>query len=215
MGTPSERDHFKETVMGSVRVGVLLGLAVMSTSAGGCAGTKFYRVARFSPGEANAQVLRPAPQSTAYRVKYADADATRLSPVRGTKRIVARGEPLGFVTFTDGKVFAVAGQERIPLDNLPESTRYCVWTAKEKRTPQFTREVGKAVATAATVTAVGVAAGAIGIGAAALAATDHDDGCDRDSDRNPHHHEHQPHPDQTYRWGGPVEEAKPQPPAGR
>jgi len=195
--------------MSNIRSGVLLGLAVMLTAAGGCTSTQVFRMARFSPGQAVSEILDPAPKSAAYRVKYALADAKRLLPLPGAKRIVSEGDPLGFVTAPDGGVVAVAGPERIPLSNLPPSTRYCVWTTTDRRETQFTREMGKALATGIAVTA-----DAAVIASEAYAKThglddddDGDDDCVDDSGRNPrhhhdhdhhehhhHHHDHQPHP---------------------
>src|SRR4051812_18467235 len=103
--------------------------AALIASAGGCTSTKLTRVARYEPGRTPAEVRLPAPVSAAYRVKYADASGDGLRTLGGTQRIVGRGDTLGFVRAADGTLVAVAGDERIPLDKLPESARYCVWIA--------------------------------------------------------------------------------------
>src|SRR5439155_5780684 len=97
----------RRPVMRNVQAGVLLSVAVILNSAGGCTSTRVLRVARFSPDGSNAQVLHLAPKSAAYRVKYADAGANRLRPLPSSTRIVGRGQPLGFVTADDGRILAV------------------------------------------------------------------------------------------------------------
>lgn len=151
--------------------------ALLTLAACGCTSTHVTRVARFETARAADAVYTAAPASAAYKVKYADARGKGLKSVGGSKRIVRRGDPLGFATSPDGALVAVAGNERFPLDKLPPDARYCVWTAKEKRPTQFSREVGKATTTVATAALIG----AIGMGAAyteLLAADDRDDRCE-------------------------------------
>ena len=146
------------------RAWVLLHAALLALTTAGCTSTRVTRVARFEPAGGAGAVHRPAPKSAAYKVKYASARGDGLHTVGGTKRIVGRGELLGFATSPDGKIVAVAGDEQLPLDNLPPGARYCVWTFKEKRPTQFSRELSKATATAASAAVVGVAV----VGAASL-----------------------------------------------
>jgi hypothetical protein len=128
---------------------VVVPAVLVALCAGGCNSWKVTRLARFEPGRAAVRdVHRPAPQSAAYKVQYASASGKGLRTVGGTKRIVCEGQPLGFTEAPDGMVIAVAGEEQIPLDKLPVSARFCVWTTKERRPTQFAREVGKVAAAA-------------------------------------------------------------------
>ena len=113
----------------------------------GCMSTKTRRLARFDTGGGASPVIRPAPASGVYKVKYAGPTGRDLRALGGTGRIVGQGEPIGFTAAEDGTVVAVAGDEQIPLDRLPPGARYCVWSFKAKRPTQFTREVGKATDT--------------------------------------------------------------------
>lgn len=149
-------------------------LVAFLLTAGGCTSTRVLRVAPFEPGRSAGPVHRPAPQSAAYKVKYADAAGKELKTVGGSKRIVGRGEPLGFGTSPDGKIIAVAGDEQFPLESLPPTTRFCVWTSKQTRQTQFSKEVGKAAVTAVAVPVVG----ALLVGTAYLDAQEDD--CDEE-----------------------------------
>src|SRR5687767_9367817 len=104
---------------------LLVGLLLLPLLAGGCMSTKTRRLARFDTG-GDAPVIRPAPESAVYKVKYAGPIGHDLHAVGGTGRIVGEGEPIGFTTAGDGTVVAVAGDEQIPLDRLPPAARYCV-----------------------------------------------------------------------------------------
>jgi hypothetical protein len=173
--------------------------------AGGCTSTKLTRVARYDPGRAPAGVVREAPASAAYRVKYADASGTGLRTLGGTRRIVGRGDTLGFVRGPGGTLVAVAGEERIPLDKLPASARYCVWIARREQPSQFTREVGKAVGTAAVATATGAAVAGLATGAVALEIWEQKlerDACAEDQPRRPRYRRHHRH-GQRYQWVSP------------
>jgi hypothetical protein len=148
---------------------VVFSALLVALGAGGCNTWKVTRVARFEPGQPARDVHRPAPQSAAYKVRYASASGDELRTVGGTKRIVGEGRTLGFTAAPDGTVIAVAGDEQIPLDRLPPSARFCVWTTKERRPTQFTREVGKA---AGTVGGAALTGGAV-VGVAALHVATH------------------------------------------
>ena len=131
----------------------LIGVLALLLLAGGCTSTKTRRLARFDTG-GDAPVLRPAPESGVYKVKYAGRAGHDLHAVGGTGRIVGEGDLIGFTTTPDGTVLAIVGVEQIPLDDLPPEARYCVWSFKEKRATQFTREVGKATDTVGHAAAV-------------------------------------------------------------
>jgi hypothetical protein len=140
-----------------------------------------HRVARFDlgPVAAGDGVTRVAPATAVYKVKFADG-ADELRSHGGTRRVVRRGEPLGFATSPEGQVLAVAGAERIPLDRLPESARFCVWQHKVERPTQFTKEVGKAVGTTGAV--LGTAALVTGVVAVHVAAEVVEDAVSDDDD---------------------------------
>jgi hypothetical protein len=180
-----------------VAVPLALAVVLLALSGGGCTSTHVTRAARFEPAAAT-QSVRRAPQSAAYKVKYADVTGGGLRTVGGTKRIVGQGDPLGFALADDGTVVAIAGAEQIPLDDLPPTARYCVWIAKEQRPTQFSREVGKATLTVGGGLLVGALAGAEVLGAMA----DSDDDCDDASNagRNRHHRHHRH--GKSYRWVG-------------
>jgi hypothetical protein len=167
-------------------------VVIVALYAGGCARWDVTRLARFEPARSAGDVKRPAPVSAAYKVKYASTSGGGLRTLGGTKRIVAAGLPLGFTRGPDGTVVAVVGEEQIPLERLPPTTRYCVWTCKERVPTQFTREVGKAAATAGKAALVG----GFVIGSAFLEGVDNDDDCDDERPRAKHRR-------RGYRWVGP------------
>jgi hypothetical protein len=185
-------------------------LSILPLLAGGCTSTKTRRLARFDAGRA-APVLRPAPESGVYKVKYAGPAGHDLHAVGGTGRIVGEGEPIGFTTADDGTIVAVAGDDQIPLDRLPPAARYCVWSFKEKRATQFTREVGKATDTVGQAAAVagGVAlVGGLVVGNLYLDALAEEIRRDRCEERDRHRRK-----SRGYRWVG--AESAPQQPAAR
>lgn len=173
-----------------IRVVVLTcGIVLAGMGALGCTSNRTTRVARFEPGRSPEEVLRPAPASAAYKVKFTDASGEDLRSLGGSKRIVREGDPLGFARWPDGRIAAIAGDEQIPLDALPAAARYVVWTSREKRPTQFSREVGKAATTAVTLTGIGAAA----ISMAYLDSLEGDrDECDAKRHRR----------DRGYRWVG-------------
>jgi hypothetical protein len=170
---------------------------LVALCAGGCNSWKVTRLARFEPGRAAVRdVHRPAPRSAAYKVQYASASGDELRTLGGTRRIVGEGKTLGFTAAPDGTVVAVAGEEQIPLDKLPSSARFCVWTCKERRPTQFTREVGKAAGTVGGAALTGGAA----VGIAALHIATHPP---RRSDKECEERESRRGLPKGYRWVGP------------
>lgn len=186
-------------------------LLIVPLSAGGCTSTKTRRLARFDTG-GDAPVVRPAPESGVYKVKYAGPSGHDLHAVGGTGRILGEGDPIGFTTAGNGTIVAVAGGEQIPLDRLPPAARYCVWSFKEKRATQFTREVGKATDTVGQAAAVagGVAlVGGLVVGHLYLDALADEMKRERCEDRDRRRRK-----PRGYRWVGPQSPApqKPAPP---
>lgn len=195
------------------RAWTLLHAALLALTTAGCTSTRVTRVARFEPAGDAGAVHYPAPQSAAYKVKYASARGEGLRAVGGTKRIVGRGEPLGFATSPDGKVVAVAGDEQLPLDKLPPGARYCVWTFKEKRPTQFSRELGKVTATAASAAVFGAAV----VGVASLGvlnAAPEEDAAEEGEAGEQVRRERRRRP-RGYRWVGAVEEPQGVAPSGK
>ena len=178
-----------------IAVPSVLSVVLLALSDGGCTSTHVIRAVRFEPVQPG-EAVRRAPQSGTYKVRYADVAGGGLRTVEGTGRIVGQGDPLGFALAEDGTVVAIAGAERIPLDDLPPTSRYCVWIAKEQRQTQFSREVGKATLTVGTGFLVGALAGAEVLGA--MAASDGDDCDDASGAGGKRHHRH----GRTYRWVG-------------
>ena len=184
--------------IGAVVVVPCFSLALLALLSGGCTSTHVTRAARFEPAQ-KTEAVRRAPQAGAYKVKYADVAGGGLRTVGGTQRIVGRGDPLGFTRSPEGKVVAIAGDEQIALDKLPPTARYCVWIAKEQRQTQFSREVGKAAATAGAGVVVGALAGVEILGA--LAESNNDD-CDDSSDAGRNRHRRHQQQGKSYRWVG-------------
>src|SRR2546425_6992053 len=89
--------------------------AFLAAGADGCTKTGVQRVARFEPGAAWS-VQRAAPAASSYKIRYADFAGGGMKTVPGSRRVVDRGEPLGFRTAEDGTLLAVAGDETFPLD---------------------------------------------------------------------------------------------------
>ena len=191
---------------------LLAALLILPLLAGGCTSIKTRRLARFDT-RGDAPVLRPAPETGVYKVKYAGPAGHDLHSVGGTGRIVGEGETIGFTAAGDGTVMAVAGGEQIPLERLPPAARYCVWSFKEKRATQFTREVGKAGDTVGQAAAVagGVAlVGGLVVGQMYLEAMADEmtgDRCD-DRDRDRDRRRRRP---RGYRWVGQQSPAPQQP----
>jgi hypothetical protein len=124
-------------------------------------------------------------------VKWASDAKGPFRTVNQSKRLVARGERVGFATDDSGRVIAVAGREWFPLDRLPKGARYCTWTyqvEKETNLGKGLRTAGKAMGDAALVT--GAAAAVVALEAATAYAWDQAD--DDDAADHDHHHGHGP-----------------------
>src|SRR3954466_4391745 len=105
--------------------------------------TTLARVARYEPGRSPIGVHSAAPLTGTYVVRYAIGSSKRLRTIEGTARVVGRGGALGFATSDAGRVLAYACTETLPLPDIPESTRYFVWIAKEQKPKQFAHEFEK------------------------------------------------------------------------
>jgi hypothetical protein len=166
-----------------------LALVVLLLTACGCTATRERSVARYELGAA--AKVQPAPDSGIFKVKWASDAKGPFQTVTQTKRLVARGEKVGFATDDGGRVIAVAGREWFPLDRLPNGARYCAWTyqvEKETKLGKGLKTAGKAIGDAALVT--GGAAALVALEAATAYAWDQADD-DQTADHN-HHHGHGP-----------------------
>ena len=132
--------------------GRLIRLALCVALIGGCTRTRVDIVAKYHPG-APARVER-TPDVGVYKIKYATADRdAELRTLKGSKRFLGKGQPLGFAAGAGGEVVAVAGEERFPTA-LPADTRFCVWYTKSEEPTEFAlgaRATGEAVGKAAVV----------------------------------------------------------------
>ena len=158
----------------------------------GCTATRERSVARYELGAA--AKVQQAPDSGIFKVKWASDAEGPFKTVTQTKRLVAKGEKVGFATDDGGRVIAVAGREWFPLDRLPKGARYCAWTyqvEKETKLSKGLRTAGKAIGDAALVT--GGAAALVALEAATAYAWDQADDDDT-SDHEPHHGHGHPKP---------------------
>ena len=138
--------------------------------AGGCTQTRVTMVAKYQPG-APSRVDR-TPDVGVYKIKYAAGPAgEELHTLHGSKRFLGKGQPLGFVAGEDGRVIAVAGEERFPA-LFPEGTRFCVWYTKSEEPSDFARGAGDAAHKLGVAAVIG-AVGAVVV-LAALDSLDHD-----------------------------------------
>lgn len=170
---------------------VALTVALLSV---GCVKSKTSTFAKYERGAE--PLVRPAPEGGLYRVQWmAERDGEPESVVQ-SKRIIRRGDDLGFTTDPDGRVFAVAGPETFPLDKLPHGARYCAWSYKYERPTQFATNLRATADVAGKAAVIGVVGAGLIAGEIALQAFEGDDDCDEGDDRGGrhHHHGHKPKP---------------------
>jgi hypothetical protein len=168
----------------SIGVRLVCLLTCLSLIAGGCTHTSVKQVAPYQPGEPLRVSQTPA--VGIYKIKYASADDEELKTLHGSKRILGKGQPIGFERAEDGQVIAVAGYEKFPA-LLPPGARFCVWSTKTEKPSRFAQNMD-ALGQAAVGTAI---VGGILVLAVAAASTDddcHDDDNGYSSHR--HHHKH-------------------------
>ena len=83
-----------------------------------------------------------APESGVYKVKFAtrpDATLDDLHTYGGARRRLFRGDYIGFSTDESGQVFALAGDELLPLGprrNTKRTPAYLVWAYRPDAHPQ-------------------------------------------------------------------------------
>src|SRR5947209_20479572 len=88
----------------------------------GCTAMRERSVARYELG-APAKVQQ-APDSSIFKVKWASDGQGPFHSMAQTKRLIPKGEKVGFATDDGGRVIAVAGRESFPLDRLPKDARF-------------------------------------------------------------------------------------------
>jgi hypothetical protein len=163
---------------------ILLLLAVATC---GCTATRERSVARYELG-APAKVQQ-APDGNIFKVKWASDAKGPFHSIPQTKRLLAKGEKVGFATDGGGRVIAVAGRECFRLDRLPKDARFCAWTyqvERETRLGRGLRTAGKAVGDAALTT--GGAAALVAVEAVTAYAWDEADDDNDDAGNHDHHH---------------------------
>ena len=157
----------------------LICLSTCLLLAGGCVATQRQKMARFRPESSAGRVARVAPDSGVYKVKWRGGEGDEWKTLEGTKRIVRRGQRLGFESAPDGGVVAVAGNERFLLVGLPASAEQCAWYVKTEEETPFSKEVKQFARTVAGAVATGaVFVGVVALHAAADSLSHDHDGCD-------------------------------------
>jgi len=122
---------------GFVRPAVTLLIAVFFLT--GCTRVRALWIAPYQRG---ADVtMRPAPETGVYKVKWSLERDGRSFGLDESSRIVRAGEPLGFGTDENGRVFALAGRYEMPLENLHPEARFCVWSCKLEEPTELARSV--------------------------------------------------------------------------
>lgn len=126
--------HFPRVVR---RILALL-VAIAVAAAPGCAGRRRATVAWFPvqppSQDTPREVTQAAPESAVYKVKFAtrpDAGPEDYHTYGGARRVVRRGEAVGFAHGPDGRVYAIAGDETFPLRPRTGCRRipaYLVWS---------------------------------------------------------------------------------------
>ena len=177
----------RQRVLPKVRRVVILLVAASVTLAPGCAARHRATIAWFpvrAPvANAPQQVKQSAPESAVYKVKFAtrpNAGPDDFHTYGGARRVLRRGETVGFSHGPDGLVHAIAGDETIPLRPRAGRKRvpaYLVWSYRPAE--HHTDEVGEALATAGKAVVIGAAA--VGLLALWLWAQSQDDDCSCES----------------------------------
>ena len=108
---------------------------VLFCLAGGCTSTKTVTVGPYASGDR--PVIRHASETGFYKVQWLSADRREVRTCAGSKRLIVRGEPVGFDTGPNGQVTAIAGIEQFPLQDLPSDARYCQWQCTLRRETHF------------------------------------------------------------------------------
>jgi len=154
-------------------VGVVL---VVSLLAGmGCTRRFNHRLPGYQPG--SAERIRPCPWSGIYKIRWT-GDGEHFARIGGSERLVLEGEALGFATRENGRIVAIAGQERFELTDLPPHATLCYWYARGKEQTEFSRTMELAAQAAAVATA-GMGLEMLGTAIESELGWDDDDDADR------------------------------------
>ena len=161
----------------AVRSGVWVIVIVSLFSGFGCARRFNHRLPGYQPGAA--ERIRPCPWSGIYKIRWT-GDGEHFARIGGSERLVLEGEALGFATRENGRIVAIAGEERFELPELPPHATLCYWYARGKEQTEF----GRAMELAAQAAAVAIVEMSVEMLESAIEdELDLDDGDDCD-----HHH---------------------------
>jgi hypothetical protein len=162
----SERSSSSSFAKRVVYVATVVGLV-----AGGCTQTRVAMVAKYQPGTPS-RVDR-APEVGVYKIKYAAGPAgEEMHTLHGSKRLLGKGQPVGFVPGEDGQIIAVAGEERFPA-MFPEGTRFCVWYTKSEEPSDFALGAGDAAHKLGVAAVIGAVGAVVVLGALDSLGHDH------------------------------------------
>jgi hypothetical protein len=139
-------------------------IAAICSIACGCTKTVMYKVVRLAPGKT--EISKPVAVTSVYKVGYAD-EKKKYHSIGGTARLLNRGTPVGFTADEEGKLYAIAAEEMIPVSAPPGKT--LVWYSREKEQTHFGKESEKAMAKAGVV-AEGAAVAGVVVGTLAIEA---------------------------------------------
>ena len=157
-----------EGIRDTVRRSVALVAAASVLLTCGCGGRGWSTVAWFpvrphveARGEPAPVVKHLAPASGVYKVKFATqpnaADEDDFHTYGGARRVVRRGEVLGFSTDNDGRLYAIAGDETFPLRPRRGGHRapaYLVWAYRPEVRPVF--DLGESIVDAGRLAFAGL-----------------------------------------------------------
>jgi hypothetical protein len=147
----------------------------------GCTRTREAKVARLDlPIAERTQLVRYGGN---YVARWTPTNRKDLKTIPGSMVAANKGDTLGFTRTEDGRLFAVHGEQRFPLQTPPGNARYVVWYNEAVVQTQFGKEVQEAGEGAGEVLKV-VGTGALFVGLLWLAAENDDDHCDDEDDFN-------------------------------
>ena len=144
---------------------VCLLTSISLVAAGGCTRTRVHTFATYQPG--GTPKVDRTPDVGRSKIKYSVADGEELKTLRGSRRELGAGQPIGFEVGPDGALVAVAGEERFPA-LLPPDARYAAWYTKTKERTEFAEAINQFGSNALPVVALGGLAFVGLIAAAAL-----------------------------------------------
>jgi hypothetical protein len=128
-------------------------IVLVLPAAAGCVRTTHLTSPRYEKGDAD--VLATAPMTGVYEVRWSD-DGRTFRTLRGSQRVVADDDAIGFASGPADEVTAIVGPDRFPLQRLPPRAKYLVWRAEVRERTAIGSGIGKTLAAPITlVTGVG------------------------------------------------------------